>query len=65
MAKKWRGDVCKDNCGGHRKGAQYFRKGGRSLTKSSTSFNEGMRTAQRLAKRRGVRSRLSITKRSK
>jgi hypothetical protein len=61
----WRGDQCKDNCGGHRAGASYFRKGGRSLTRSSSSFNEGMRTAQRLAKRRGVRSRLSITKKSK
>ena len=62
---KWRGDTCRSNCGGHRAGAAYFRRGGRSLTKSSPSFNEGMRTAQRIAKRRGVRSRLSITKRSK
>ncbi len=61
----WRGDTCKDNCGGHRAGASYFKRGGRSLTYSSSSFNEGMRTGQRLAKRRGVRSRLAHSKKSK
>lgn len=62
----YRGSKCKTNCAGHRAGATYFRRGGRSLTRSSSSFNAGMRAAQRVAKqRRGVRSRLSVTKRSK
>jgi hypothetical protein len=61
----YRGSKCKTDCSGHAAGARYFRRGGRSLTKSSRSFNEGMRDAQRIVKRRGKRTRLSITKRSK
>lgn len=61
----YRGSPCKTNCGGHSAGARYFRRGGRSLTRSSSSFNNGMRAAQRIAKRRGQRTRLSVTKRSK
>ena len=63
---KYYGDSClTGSCGGHKAGAKYFRKGGRSLTKSSPSFNKGMRIAQRQAKKKGVNSRLSITKKSK
>lgn len=61
----YRGSPCKIDCSGHRAGARYFRQGGRSLTRSSSSFNNGMRVGQRLGKRRGIRSRLSITKKSK
>ena len=61
----YRGSPCKGSCSGHAAGARYFRGGGRSLTRSSSSFNNGMRAAQRIAKGRGKRTRLSITKRSK
>jgi len=61
----YRGSQCLTDCSGHRKGAAYFRRGGRSLTKSSSSFNKGMRIAQGDAKRAGQRTRLSITKKSK
>lgn len=61
----YRGSQCKGTCAGHRAGASYFRRGGRSLTRSSSSFNKGMRIAQSSAKRRGKRTRLSITKKSK
>lgn len=62
---KYRGSTCKGNCAGHRAGARYARSGGRTLTRSSPSFNKGMRIAQRDLKRRGIRSRMSITKKSK
>lgn len=62
---KYRGSTCKGNCAGHRAGARYARSGGRTLTRSSPSFNSGMRIAQRDLKRRGIRSRMSITKKSK
>ena len=59
------GSQCLTDCSGHRAGARYVRTGGRSLTISSGSFNRGMRIAQRQLKNRGVRTRLSITKKSK
>ena len=62
---KYRGSQCKGNCDGHRAGARYARGGGRTLTRSSSSFNSGMRITQRDLKARGQRTRMSITKRSK
>lgn len=62
---KYFGSQCKGSCMGHRAGARYVRGGGRTLTKSSSSFNKGMRVAQRRLKKAGTRSRLSVTKRSK
>lgn len=65
MAKYYGSECITVSCAGHKSGAQYFRRGGRSLTYSSPSFNKGMRIAQRRAKKQGVQSRLSITKKSK
>jgi len=62
---KYRGSQCKGSCKGHRAGARYARIGGRTLTRSSSSFNSGMRITQRLLKARGKRTRMSITKKSK
>ena len=62
---RYRGSTCKGNCAGHRAGARYARGGGRTLTRSSSSFNSGMRIAQRDLKSRGIRTRMSITKKSK
>ena len=63
---KYGGNQClTPGCGGHKAGARYVRSGGRSLTRSSPSFNEGMRTQQQRLKKQGVRTRLSITKKSK
>jgi hypothetical protein len=62
---KYRGSQCKGNCAGHRAGARYARGGGRTLTRSSSSFNSGMRITQRDLKGRGIRTRMSITKKSK
>jgi hypothetical protein len=59
------GSQCKTNCAGHRAGASYVRRGGRSLTRSSSSFNNGMRIQQKRTKQKGKRMRLSITKKSK
>jgi hypothetical protein len=56
---------CKGNCDGHRAGARYSRGGGRSLTRSSSSFNKGMRIVQAQLKKKGVRTRMGITRRSK
>ena len=61
----YKGSPCKTDCSGHRAGARYVRGGGRSLTRSPSSFNSGMRLEQKALKNKGVRSRLSITKRSK
>lgn len=61
----YHGKQCKGDCSGHRAGAAYVRRGGRSLTRSSKSFNEGMRVAQARYKKAGKKTRLSITKRSK
>jgi len=59
------GKPCLTDCSGHKAGAKYVRSGGRSLTRSSPSFNSGMRVAQNRLKTKGIRSRLSITKKSK
>jgi hypothetical protein len=61
----YRGSTCKGACDGHRAGARYARIGGRTLTRSSSSFNKGMRITQRQLKAKGKRTRMSITKRSK
>lgn len=61
----YKGSQCKTDCSGHRAGAAYFRRGGRSLTYSSSSFNKGMRISQTDAKRAGKRTRLAHTRRSK
>jgi len=62
---RYRGSPCKGDCSGHRAGARYARNGGRTLTRSSSSFNKGMRLTQKSLKRRGVRTRMSITRKSK
>ena len=59
------GARCTQDCGGHRAGYRYAKGGGRVLTRSSPSFNGGMRIAQRHLKNKGVASRMSVTKRSK
>ena len=61
----YRGSPCKGDCGGHRAGARYARNGGRTLTRSSPSFNNGMRIEQRAMKNKGKRTRMSITRKSK
>lgn len=61
----YKGSPCKGDCAGHRAGARYATGGGRSLTRSSSSFNAGMRVQQGTFKRRGIRTRMSITKHSK
>lgn len=61
----YRGSPCKGNCDGHRAGARYARMGGRTLTRSSSSFNNGMRIEQKRMKAKGKRTRMSVTKKSK
>jgi hypothetical protein len=61
----YRGSPCKGDCSGHRAGARYARNGGRTLTRSSSSFNKGMRITQASLKKRGQRTRMSITRKSK
>tara|TARA_R110000822_G_scaffold85530_4_gene200082 strand:- start:450 stop:641 length:192 start_codon:yes stop_codon:yes gene_type:complete len=62
---KYRGSTCKGDCSGHRAGASYFRKGGRTLTRTSSSFNSGMRVSQKRVKAVGKTTRLAIRKKSK
>ena len=62
---RYRGSQCKTNCDGHRAGAAYARRGGRSLTRSSSSFNNGMRIVQQDLKKKGKLTRMSITRKSK
>ncbi len=62
---KYRGSQCKGDCSGHRAGSRYARGGGRTLTRSSSSFNSGMRIQQGLFKARGMRTRMSVTRKSK
>ena len=61
----YRGSPCKGDCSGHRAGARYARRGGRSLTRSSPSLNNGMRIEQQAMKKKGKRTRMSITRKSK
>ena len=62
---KYKGSPCKGDCSGHKAGARYARRGGRTLTRSSSSFNNGMRIEQKKMKSQGKRTRMSVTKRSK
>ena len=64
-APTYHGMTCKTDCSGHRAGRRYAMNGGRALTKSSRSFNEGMRIAQKQLKKKGVKSRMGIKKVSK
>ena len=61
----YKGSPCKGDCSGHKAGARYARRGGRSLTFSSPSFNKGMRLQQKAFKAKGKRTRMATTKRSK
>lgn len=61
----YRGSTCKTDCSGHMAGARYARAGGRTLTRSSSSFNAGMRAVQASYKRRGKNTKMSIRKKSK
>jgi len=63
---KYYGSECKTgNCGGHKAGYRYAKGGGRMLTRSSSSFNKGMRIAQRHLKNQGIPVRLAIRKGSR
>jgi hypothetical protein len=55
---KYKGSQCKWNCEGHMAGESYAQNGGRLLTKSSSSFNNGMRIAQRELKAQGIVTRM-------
>ena len=46
----YKGYPCKTNCGGHRAGAKYARKGGMTPSPHSSSFNRGMKLAQGILK---------------
>jgi hypothetical protein len=62
----YKGSPCKTpGCLGHRAGASYARNGGRTLTRSSDSFNSGMRLEQKALKASGKRTRMSVNKKSK
>jgi len=61
----YRGKACKTDCGGHMAGARYARRGGRALTISSPSFNEGMRSVQASWKKKGKKTRMGVKKNSK
>lgn len=63
---KYYGSECKGpGCAGHKAGARYVRAGGRTLTKSSSSFNAGMRIAQKQLRKKGTVTRLAVRKRSR
>jgi hypothetical protein len=55
---KYKGSQCKWNCEGHMAGEAYVLGGGRLLTKSSSSFNNGMRIAQKDLKAQGINTRM-------
>ena len=61
----YKGSQCIGDCSGHKAGARYARRGGRSLTFSSSSFNKGMRLEQAAMKAKGKRTRMGITKKSR
>jgi hypothetical protein len=54
----YKGSQCKNNCEGHMAGESYVQNGGRLLTKTSSSFNNGMRIAQRELKAQGINTRM-------
>ena len=62
---KYRGSQCLGNCQGHKAGARYARSGGRTLTRSSPSFNKGMKIQQKTLKKQGKRTRMQVRKNSK
>lgn len=47
-AKYFQGSRCKGNCSGHQAGADYVANGGTMYSRTSPSFNNGMRIAQGL-----------------
>jgi|TARA_R110002073_G_scaffold80996_1_gene194615 hypothetical protein len=51
----YKGSPCKVDCGGHRAGAAYARKGGSQPSRYSPSFNKGMKIAQGGKARRSTR----------
>ena len=59
------GSPCKGNCDGHKAGRRYAMAGGRALTRSSPSFNAGMRIAQKALAKKGQKTRMGIKKKSK
>lgn len=61
----YRGKACKTDCSGHMAGARYARRGGRTLTISSPSFNEGMRSVQASWTKKGKKTRMGVKKNSK
>ena len=62
---KYYGKQCLTNCDGHKAGRRYAMAGGRALTRSSPSFNEGMRIAQKALAKKGQKTRMGIKKKSK
>lgn len=54
----YKGSQCKSGCEGHMAGETYVLRGGRLLTKTSSSFNNGMRIAQRELKAQGINTRM-------
>ena len=47
MMAKYKGlSTCKGDCSGHRAGARYSRSGGATPSRSSSSFNNGMKIQQ-------------------
>jgi len=55
--KRFRGSVCKVDCGGHRAGFRYGKKGGGTPSPHSSSFNKGMGIANGTYKPRIVKKR--------
>ncbi len=47
--QRFRGSRCSGNCSGHMAGYDYSQAGGAQYSRSSPSFNNGMRIAQGLA----------------
>lgn len=59
---KFRGSVCKADCGGHRAGFAYARKGGTKRSPHSSSFNKGMGIQKGTYKPRLVKKRRKRTR---
>jgi hypothetical protein len=54
---KFRGSQCKTDCSGHRAGLNYYLKGGRKKSRTSSSFNRGMKIGIKAAKAKAKRRR--------
>lgn len=54
---KFRGSQCKTDCGGHRAGMEYYLKGGRKKSRTSSSFNKGMKIGIKAAKAKAKRGK--------